>query len=109
MQNCPLKILLVDDNAVNVLVGRRILSMLGYESVESAEHGQEAVEMAEKTPYQLILMDLQMPVLDGFAAMQRIQASPLAGDPRVVILTADAQPVRKRAVGPAPRTTPAES
>jgi CheY-like chemotaxis protein len=53
-----LSILLVDDNAVNLLVGRRILGMFGYDTVETAADGQQAVEMAERTRYDLVLMDL---------------------------------------------------
>ena len=67
--------------------------MFGYDPVDSAADGQQSVEMAEKTRYDVILMDLQMPIMDGMTAMSRIQASPLAGDPCIVILTADAQPV----------------
>lgn len=86
----PLAILLVDDNAVNVTVGKRILELFGYKSVVSAGDGQQAIEAAEKREYDLILLDLQMPVLDGFTAQKRIKASPLAGEPCIVALTANA-------------------
>jgi CheY-like chemotaxis protein len=48
----------VDDNAVNLLVGRRILGMFGYDKVETAADGQLAVQAAEKNRYDVILMDL---------------------------------------------------
>lgn len=86
----PLTILLVDDNAVNVTVGRRILELFGYKSVVSAGDGQQAIDAAEKAQYDLILLDLQMPVLDGFTAQERIHKSPLAGSPCIVALTANA-------------------
>jgi CheY-like chemotaxis protein len=86
----PLEILLVDDNAVNVTVGKRILELFGYKNITSANDGQQAIEAAEKRQYDLILLDLQMPVLDGFSAQERIRASPLAGDPCIVALTANA-------------------
>lgn len=89
-QDKPLAILLVDDNAVNVTVGRRILELFGYKTVTSAGDGQQAIEVAEKRQFDLILLDLQMPVLDGFTAQKRIKASPLAGDPCIVALTANA-------------------
>lgn len=89
-KTCPLDILLVDDNAVNVTVGRRILELFGYQDVAAACDGQQGIDEAEKKQYDLILLDLQMPVLDGFSAQKRIEASPLAGDPCVVALTANA-------------------
>ena len=70
--------------------------MFGYNvasQVTTAIDGQQAVEAAEKRHYDLILMDLQMGRLDGFAANQRIRDSPLAGDPCVVALTANADKV----------------
>jgi CheY-like chemotaxis protein len=89
-QDKPLAILLVDDNAVNVTVGKRILELFGYKTVTSASDGQQAIEIAEKRQFDLILLDLQMPVLDGFSAQERIKASPLAGEPCIVALTANA-------------------
>ncbi|KAK4686974.1 hypothetical protein P7C73_g3144, partial [Tremellales sp. Uapishka_1] len=87
---CPLEILLVDDNVVNLTVGKRILEMFSYRNIDTACDGQQAIEASEKKRYDLILMDLQMPVLDGFSAQERIRASPLARDPSVVALTANA-------------------
>ena len=89
-QAMPLDILLVDDNSVNLKVGKRILAMFGYTNVASATDGRMAIEAAEKHHFDLILMDLQMPNLDGFTAHERIKASPLAGYPCVVALTANA-------------------
>lgn len=83
----------MDDNNTNLLVGRRILEMLGYKDIPSARNGLEGFEEAEKTQYDLILMDLQMPVMDGFSSLERIQASPLTGGPCVVALTANADMV----------------
>lgn len=92
-EEAPLDILLVDDNQTNVLVGRRILEMLGYKDVTSASDGLQGFEQAEKKQYDLILMDLQMPVMDGFTSLERIHASPLTGTPCVVALTANADMV----------------
>jgi CheY-like chemotaxis protein len=89
-KTCPLEILLVDDNHVNITVGKRILELFGYGKVDSAMDGQLAIDAAQKKRYDLILLDLQMPVLDGFTAQKRIRASPLTGDPCIVALTANA-------------------
>jgi CheY-like chemotaxis protein len=93
IQTMPLDILLVDDNLVNLKVGKRILAMLGYKDIALASDGRMAIEAAEKKRYDLILMDLQMPILDGFTAHERIKASPLAGHPCVVALTANVDQV----------------
>lgn len=90
----PLDILLVDDNLVNVKVGKHILEMFGYNAIETALDGRLAIEAAEKKKYDLILLDLQMPILDGFAAQERISTSPLAGYPCVVALSANADQVK---------------
>ena len=92
-QTMPMKLLIVDDNKVNVLVGTKILGMFGYDNIASAADGQQAVEAAEADAYDLIFLDLQMPVLDGFRALERITSSPLAGNPCVVALTANADMV----------------
>lgn len=57
----PLDVLVVDDSPVNVAVCRRILELYGYTGVDAASDGMQAVEMAEKRRYDLILLDLQMP------------------------------------------------
>ncbi len=68
------RVLLVDDNPTNLLVARHYLSRMGLE-VETADNGQAAVEQAARSPFAAILMDLQMPGMDGFAAARAIRAS----------------------------------
>ncbi|KAL7415520.1 hypothetical protein BDY24DRAFT_381403 [Mrakia frigida] len=89
---CPMKILLVDDSKINIMVGRKILERFGYgtESVSFAYDGQQAITASEKTRYDLIFMDLSMPVVDGYTANDRIRASPLTGTPVIIALTANA-------------------
>jgi signal transduction histidine kinase/DNA-binding response OmpR family regulator/HPt (histidine-containing phosphotransfer) domain-containing protein len=84
------KVLLIEDNVVNQKVARRFLERMGCE-VTVAENGQEGVEVFEQGAFQLVLMDVQMPVMDGYAATQRIRALELGG-PRtpVIALTANA-------------------
>ena len=73
-------VLLVEDNEVNQLVAVGFLETLGY-SADVAGNGEEAVAMATRAPtrYDAVLMDLQMPVLDGFAATRQIRAAETAG------------------------------
>ncbi|MCB1174337.1 MAG: PAS domain S-box protein [Leptospiraceae bacterium] len=66
------RILLVEDNQVNQLVARTMLQKAGH-SVEIANHGAEALRMLESAEYQAILMDIEMPVMDGRETLQRIR------------------------------------
>ena len=70
--SCP--ILLVEDNAVNQLVARGLLRKLGYSNISVANNGQEALEKIAAGNYAVILMDCQMPVMDGYAATEKLRA-----------------------------------
>jgi CheY-like chemotaxis protein len=59
-----LRLLLVEDNSVNLLVAQRLLQVLGCE-VETATQGEQALEALHARPFDVVLMDCQMPVLDG--------------------------------------------
>ncbi|PZO40514.1 MAG: hypothetical protein DCF19_11465 [Pseudanabaena frigida] len=91
----PLRILLVEDNKVNQMVARLLLKKLGYQ-IDIAENGLEAIKVVQENSYDLILMDIQMPEMDGLTAAKFIR-SRLMNQVRIVAMTADAMPEDRQA------------
>jgi len=71
-ENLSASVLLVDDNAMNRLIGRKVLQKFGIDP-EFAENGVEALEKIRSNNYDLVLMDIQMPVMDGLEAVKQLR------------------------------------
>lgn len=87
------RVLLVEDNPVNLMVGQRLLGVLGVQC-DTAANGEAALMRMSASRYDLVLMDCQMPVLDGYAATRRWREDEAAGGTRarlpIVAMTANA-------------------
>ncbi len=85
-----LRILLAEDNAVNQQVALKLLEQLGYRA-DVASNGLEVLAALDRQPYDVVLMDVQMPELDGLDATRRIcERWPAEARPRIVAMTANA-------------------
>lgn len=87
-------ILLVDDNAVNQKLARALLNKLGYFDIDTADNGKLAVEAVAAKDYVLILMDCQMPVMDGFVATRLIRVAESQGARHVPIVAMTANAIQ---------------
>jgi PAS domain S-box-containing protein len=89
-EEIPLEVLLAEDNPVNQKVALRFLERIGYRA-DAVANGLEAVTAVENRRYDLVLMDVQMPEMDGFEATRQIRSRmPVERQPKIIALTANA-------------------
>jgi CheY-like chemotaxis protein len=94
MREAKKKVLVVDDDTDDLKMISMILEPEGYDVV-TAENGVEALEKVESEDPDLILLDVMMPELDGFAACDRLKSSPASQGIPVVLLTGVAKQITK--------------
>ncbi|GAB4174708.1 MAG: hypothetical protein Fur006_04700 [Coleofasciculaceae cyanobacterium] len=89
-QQHPLRILLAEDNVVNQKVALLLLQQMGYQA-DLASNGLQAIKAVRRQPYDVVLMDMQMPEMDGLTASRRLCEEFSEGErPRIIAMTANA-------------------
>jgi two-component system cell cycle response regulator DivK len=83
----PRRILVVEDNPLNLKLVRDVLQFAGYDVIE-ARSGEEGLRVAQQDPPDLVLMDLQLPGIDGTETLRRLREGSLGRDVPVVAVTA---------------------
>jgi class 3 adenylate cyclase len=84
LRQTPARLLVTDDNKVNRLLLSRNLELLGHR-VDCAENGRVALELLRQTAYDLLLLDMEMPELDGFGVLEQLSADPKLRDLPVIV------------------------
>ncbi|MCP5086185.1 MAG: response regulator, partial [Rhodobacteraceae bacterium] len=84
MLNSGANLLIVDDNKVNRLLLSRSVALLGYQAV-LAENGQIALELLRQGEFDLMLLDIEMPVMDGFQVLEAIKGDATLRDLPVLV------------------------
>ncbi len=80
-------LLVVDDNSMNRIMLSRYITKLGYKA-SVAENGRQALEKLQSDPFDLILLDVQMPEMDGYEVLERLKAHPRLRDIPVIMISA---------------------
>ena len=88
------KILVVEDNIINLKLLSRMLEKSGFE-IFTAQDGEQACKIAEEANPDIILLDVVMPILDGFSVCEWLKANKKTADIPVIFLTAKTDPVDK--------------
>jgi len=89
-----MKILLVDDSSTMRRIQKNTLASLGFTDVDEAEDGQDAVSKVGKAPYELVLMDWNMPNMTGIEALKAIRANPDTAKIPVIMVTSESEKTR---------------
>jgi two-component system chemotaxis response regulator CheY len=92
----PSVLIVDDDPSIRKLVATTLEDVAGFELVEAAD-GDEALELAREDAPAIVLLDIDMPGIDGFEACRRLRAQPETADATVVMLTAAADQEAERA------------
>lgn len=93
----PARILIIDDEEANVILLRRVLARAGYDDVRGITDPRSVATLVAEFEPNLLLLDLAMPHLDGFAVMELLRGSiPEHAQPSILVLTADVTPETKR-------------
>ncbi len=90
MNNLP-KILVVEDDEVSLIIAEHVLSQKGY-TVATVDNGEDAIEMVRKESFQLILMDIEMPIMSGLEATPKIRTLDHGKNIPIIALTAHSTP-----------------
>jgi CheY-like chemotaxis protein len=88
----PLRVLVAEDNLINQVVVRRLLEQNGCSSITIVSDGKQAVQAVQQASYDLVLMDVQMPVMDGMEATTRLRKIFHVEDLPIIGITAHAMP-----------------
>src|SRR3989440_6343828 len=80
-------LLVVDDNRMNRIMLSRYLTKLGYQAT-LVENGRQALEKLQGQPFDLVLLDVQMPAMDGYQVLEQLKADPRLRDLPVIMISA---------------------
>lgn len=87
MTDQEVSILVVDDEAFNIKFIQRQLKQEGYTNISTAGDGKEAIEMMQKTPFDLVLLDIEMPEMNGYEVLEHVKADMRLRDVPIIIIS----------------------